>query len=227
MKKFRSLLFRNPLLVSLLYHFIRLYLSTCRLQVINEHPILNQLNGGCKVVAALWHQRFFGLIGYARKFCIYEPSAIISRSDDGEMIAQLALRLGFRPIRGSSTSGGRQALMAMVDDLAHNQVAAHAVDGPQGPRGLVKAGLIKIAQLSGAAIIPVYVSMNRAWRLNSWDRFLIPKPFSRIVLEWGDPIVVPPELDPDAFENFRLDVEGKMKNGHTKLDQSMGWENRL
>ena len=227
MKKYRDALFCSPLFVSLLYHIIRFYLSTSRLSVVNEHVLIDHLNSGGKAVAAFWHQRFFGVIGYVKKFSVYAPSAIISRSADGEIIAQLALRLGFRPIRGSSSRGGRQALSAIVDDLALNQVAAHAVDGPQGPKGVVKAGLIKMAQLSGAAIIPVYVSMNRAWRFNSWDRFLIPKPFSRIVLEWGDPIFVPQEMDPDAFENFRLDVERKMEEGYTKVDQNMGWDGCL
>lgn len=227
MKKFRDALFHSSLFVSLLYHIIRVYLSMCRLRVINEQVILDYLHAGGKAIAALWHQRFFGFIGYAKKFSVYAPSAIISRSADGEMIAKLALRLGFRPIRGSSSKGGRQALRAIVDDLTHNQVAVHAVDGPQGPRGVVKAGLVKMAQLSGAAVVPVYVSMDRAWRFNSWDRFLVPKPFSRIVLEWGDPIFVPQEMEPDAFENFRLDVERKMREGYTKVDQSMGWENRL
>ncbi len=227
MKKYRDALFRNPLFVSLLYHIIRLYLSMCRLSVINEEVILDYLHTGGKAVAAIWHQRFFGLIGYAKKFSVYSPSVMISRSTDGEMIAQLALRLGFRPIRGSSSRGGRRALRAIVDDLAHNQVAVHAVDGPQGPRGVVKAGLIKMAQLSGAAIVPVYVSMDRAWRLKSWDRFLIPKPFSRIILKWGDPIFAPREMDPDAFETFRLDIERKMEQGYTKVDKTMEWERHL
>jgi len=227
MKKFRDTLFRSSLFVSLLYAVIRFYLSLCRVSVTNEHVPHAHLHGGGKTIAAFWHQRFFGVIGYAKKFSDYAPSAIISRSADGEMIAQIALRLGFRPIRGSSSRGGRQALRAIVDDLSHNQAAAHAVDGPRGPRCMVKSGLIKMAQLSGAAIFPLYVSMDRAWRLKSWDRFLIPKPFSKIILEWGDPIFVPREMDPDTFEKIRLDVERKMKAGYTTVDHRMGWKEQL
>lgn len=227
MKKIRDVLFRSPLFVSVLYAIIRFYLSLCRLSVTNEHVLLAHLHGGGKAIAAIWHQRFFGLISYAKKFSRYEPSVMISRSADGEMIAQVALRLGFRPVRGSSSRGGRQALLSIVDDLARNQAAVHAVDGPQGPRCVVKSGLIKMAQLSGAAIFPVYVSMNRAWRFNSWDRFLIPKPFSRILLIWDDPIFVPGTLDTETFEHFRLHVERRMKEGYTAVDRHMGWKNGL
>jgi len=227
MKQFRDALFRSPLFVSLLYGIVRFYLSLCRVSVANEQVLLGHLDGGSKVIAAIWHQRFFGLIGYAKKFAVYAPSVMISRSADGEMIAQIALRLGFRPVRGSSSRGGRRALLSIVDDLARNPAAVHAVDGPRGPRCVVKSGLIKMAQLSGAAIFPVYVSMDRAWCCNSWDRFLIPKPFSRIFLVWGDPIFVPREMDSDAFETVRLDVEQKMRAGYRAVDQRMGWKDPL
>jgi hypothetical protein len=203
------------------------YLSLSRLSVINEHVPLNYLHAGGKMVVAFWHQRFFGALGYAGRFSEYSPSVMISRSADGEMIAKVVVQLGLRPIRGSSSQGGRWALRAIIDDFVHNQIVAHAVDGPQGPRCVVKSGLIKIAQLSGAAIFPLYISMNRAWRLNSWDRFLIPKPFCRIVLEWGDPIFIPRDTSPDAFEHFRLHAEHIMKEGYTKADQRMGWKHHL
>ena len=98
-------------------------------------------------------------MGYARRFREFSPAVMISRSRDGEMIADVYRRLNFRPVRGSSSSGGREALAAMVADLSTNPFAVHAVDGP---RGLIKAGIIRMAQLSGAPIIPVYISVNRA-----------------------------------------------------------------
>ena len=99
-----------------------------------------------------------------------------------------------------SSRGGRKALAAMIADLAEHPFAVHVVDGPRGPRGVIKAGLISMAQLSGVPIVPVAISVTRAWVLKSWDRFLIPKPFSTVFVRWGAPIAVPASLDDTAFE---------------------------
>jgi lysophospholipid acyltransferase (LPLAT)-like uncharacterized protein len=114
-----------------------------------------------------------------------------------------------------------------VEDLATNQIAAHVVDGPRGPKAVVKAGLISMAQLSGAAIIPVYISVNRAWIARSWDRCLIPKPFSRVLVRFGQPIDVPQQMESEAFEALRLEVEKKMIEGHALDDLNWGWEKPL
>ena len=176
---------------------------------------------GGKAIVALWHQRFFGVIGYATRFGVFKPSAIISKSQDGDLIAQVASRLGYRPVRGSSSRGGREALAAMVEDLTVNCMAIHAVDGPKGPARVVKAGLIRMSQLSGVPIVPVYISVDRAWILNSWDNFLIPKPFSRILVHWDNPISVPEEINSRAFETVRLKVEERMIRGHAECDEKI------
>lgn len=222
---------RNTLLeiflAPLAYFLVRSYLLLVRIRVLNEDTVLQYLQTGRKAIGAIWHQRFFGVIGYARKFSKFSPSAMISMSRDGEWIAQVALRLGIRPVRGSSTRGGKEALAAMVQDLAQNQVAIHGVDGPQGPKGEVKAGLIRMAQLSGAAIIPIYISVDRAWITRSWDRFLIPKPFSRILVRFGEPVFVPENMESETFEATRLEVEKKMIQGHAQDDLNWGWERPL
>ena len=213
--------------IPLAYYLIRFYLSLVRIRVVNEDTLLNHLKNGGKAIGAFWHQRFFGAIGYAKKFSTLAPSVIISQSRDGEMIARVAIRLGFRPVRGSSSHGGMQALAAIIKDLALNPIAVHAVDGPQGPKGVVKAGLIRMAQLSRAAIFPVYISVDRAWITRSWDRFLIPKPFSRILIRWEDPIFVPEDMDSATFEAIRLDLESKMVQGYAQDDRNWGWERPL
>ena len=213
--------------IPLAYYLIRFYLSLVRIRVVNEDALLNHLKNGGKAIAAIWHQRFFGVIGYAKKFSALAPSVIISQSRDGEMIAQVVARLGFRPIRGSSTRGGKEALAAIIEDLAIHSVAIHAVDGPQGPKGIVKAGLVRMAQLSRAAIFPVYISADRAWITRSWDRLLIPQPFTRMLIRWGDPIFVPENIDSEAFEAIRLDIENKMIQGHAQDDRNWGWERPL
>jgi lysophospholipid acyltransferase (LPLAT)-like uncharacterized protein len=214
-------------LAPLAYFLLRLYLSTITVRTLHEDALLQFLESGRKGIGAIWHQRFFGVIGYAKKFSKFSPSVMISMSRDGEWIAQVAQRLGFRPVRGSSSRGGKEALAAMVQDLAQNQVAVHAVDGPQGPKGVVKAGLIRLAQLSPAAIVPIYISVDRAWINHSWDRFLIPKPFSRVLVRFGEPIDVPEQMDAEAFEALRQEVERKMLEGHAQDDLNWGWEKPL
>jgi lysophospholipid acyltransferase (LPLAT)-like uncharacterized protein len=110
----------KELLVPQAYMLTRLYLSSIRLKVVNKDTLRKHLEKGGKAIGCFWHQRFFGAIGYAKRFSIFSPSVIISNSRDGEIIAQVALRLGFRPIRGSSSRGGKEALAAIVQDLAQN-----------------------------------------------------------------------------------------------------------
>jgi hypothetical protein len=217
----RTSFLNRYVLIPVGYYIIRLYLLTIRIRIHNEESFTTHIEKGGKAIVAIWHQRFFGVIGYAKKFGIFKPSAIISKSQDGNLIAQVAVRLGIRPIRGSSSRGGREALAAIVEDLAINCVAIHAVDGPRGPERVVKAGLIRMSQLSGAPIVPVYISVDRAWMANSWDHFLIPKPFSRILVHWDNQISVPEQMNGRTFEALRLKVEERMIKGHAECDKSV------
>jgi hypothetical protein len=215
------------ILVPLAHAILRLYLTMVKLETSNEETVTRHLEGGGKGIGAIWHQRFLGALRYAEKFRRYSPAIMISQSRDGEWIAQFISRIGFRPIRGSSSRGGKEALAAMVEDMALHQLAIHAVDGPQGPKGGVKAGLIRMAQLARVPIFPVFISVERAWILHSWDRFLIPKPFSRILVRFAGPIPVPEVLDPEAFEAFRLQMENLMIHEHARDDICFGWEKPL
>jgi hypothetical protein len=214
-------------LAPLAYFLLRLYLLSVRIRALNEDALLKFLQTGRKGVGAIWHQRFFGVLGYVRKFRKFSLSIMISMSRDGDWIAPVTKRLGLRPVRGSSSQGGKEALSAMVKDLAQNQAALHVIDGPQGPKGVVKPGLIRLAQLSKAAIIPIYISVDRAWINRSWDRFLLPKPFSRVLVRFGEPIDVPEQMDSEAFEALRQDVERMMIQGHAQDDLGWGWEKPL
>jgi lysophospholipid acyltransferase (LPLAT)-like uncharacterized protein len=215
------------LLAPLAYFILRLYLSLIHVRTLHEDVLLQFLQTGRKGVAAVWHQRFLGALGYVTKFRYLSLSIMISKSRDGDWIAPVVKWLGLRPVRGSSTRGGKEALAAMVQDLAQNQAAVHIVDGPQGPKAVIKAGLIRLAQLSKAAIIPTYISVDRAWVTHSWDRFLIPKPFSRVLIRFGKPIDVPDQMDSEVFEALRREVEKKMIDGHAQDDLNFGWEKAL
>ena len=227
MKKHRVVSRFSNIIIPVAHCIVRFYLRFIRLAVIDEDKPVTLMENGGKVIVALWHQRFFGVIRYAERFSMYQPSAIVSRSRDGDIISQVIVRIGYRPIRGSSSRGGKEALTALVEDLARNPCAIHAVDGPQGPKCIVKPGLIRMAQLTRAAIFPLYISVERAWVLNSWDRFLIPKPFSNVLVRWGNPIIVPDILEKKTFEKVRLWVENTMIEGHARDDLDWGWHHPL
>ncbi len=214
-------------LIPLAHNLIRAYLSTIRKTIIGEEQIIHTLENGQKVVIALMHQRMFGVIDYAKRFGRFKLAAMISQSRDGDLIATIVTRLNFHPIRGSSSKGGKEALDAVVEYLADHPAAVHAVDGPRGPKGIVKAGIIRIAQRSGALIYPVIISTNRAWMLKSWDQFLIPKPFSRVMIRWGEPISVPKDLPESEFESLRQRIEENITSDHAHDDLAMGWNHPL
>ncbi|ABW68774.1 lysophospholipid acyltransferase family protein [Desulfosudis oleivorans] len=187
---------------------VKLLSLTFRVERIGEdrEQALIKKDGG--IIYASWHQRFFPGIAF---FATRKPITImISQSKDGEMAARVVAILGWLPVRGSSTRGGREALAEIKRLSGSGYKIGHIVDGPQGPFGVVKAGLLRIAQVSGKAIVPTITSAEKKWVLNSWDRFMVPKPFSRVKIRFGDPIYVPADLSEDAFEQKRLEVEKAM-----------------
>jgi lysophospholipid acyltransferase (LPLAT)-like uncharacterized protein len=214
-------------LIPCAHYLIRVYFTLIRIRAINEDIIFNHLEGGKKAIVAIWHQRIILILSYAKRFGSYRPSVMISQSRDGETIARIAKRLNFRPVRGSSSRGGKEALGIMIADLAQHPLAAHVLDGPRGPRGVIKPGLIVMAQSSGVPVLPVYISVDKAWVLNSWDRTLIPKPFSTITVRWGDPIYVPEMPGEETFESTRKQIEQNMKENQIRDDAERGWTSPL
>jgi lysophospholipid acyltransferase (LPLAT)-like uncharacterized protein len=136
-----------------------------------------------------------------------EPAVLISRSFDGELIARTIERLGFLTARGSSTRSGGSGLLALVRAVGRGHPAVFTADGPRGPVYQVKPGAVKLAQLTGYAIGIFYAHPEKAWVLKSWDRFLIPKPFSRVAISWGRQVQVPQTGDPVVLEAKRVEVE--------------------
>jgi lysophospholipid acyltransferase (LPLAT)-like uncharacterized protein len=207
--KIRAIL-ASPYAAMLLYRLARAYCLTFRLQVENEQSWLDYLEGGGKVLLCGWHQQFFSAIRYFEKYRPYRPSIMISQSQDGELVAGVAEKSGWLAVRGSSSRGGRQALRLLVEKLKETGLAAHILDGPQGPRGIVKNGAIHLAQATGAVIVPVYVYADQAWYFNSWDGFLLPKPFSRVTLRFGDMIRLDKTDKQEDLEKQRQYLENTM-----------------
>lgn len=191
--------------------------ATYRIQIVGSKIEQRILKNGQVPIYASWHQRFFaGLTFFSKRRPI---SIIISRSKDGDLVAKVAGLLGWHPVRGSSSRGGKKA-MYDITKLAHKGYKiGHIVDGPRGPHGVVKPGLINIARLSGMPIVPTITSAEKKWVFNSWDRFIVPKPFSRVIIRFGDEIHIPSNLGKVDFEKKRSAVEIALKQFVEETDR--------
>lgn len=138
------------------------------------------------------------------------PAVMTSQSRDGEFIARVIRRFGFIPVRGSSSRGGQRALLEMNQQLADGNAVAFTIDGPRGPRGVAKKGPVFLARMSGAAITAFYVAVESAWVLNTWDKLVIPKPFSRIYVRFARKIFVPPDADDAALERYHAEMQAAL-----------------
>jgi lysophospholipid acyltransferase (LPLAT)-like uncharacterized protein len=116
----------------------------------------------------------------------------VSEARDGQYLSDLAASLGYRAVRGSSTRGGARALLGAVRELKAGRSIAFTPDGPRGPRRELKPGVVAAAQRGQGVIMPIHAQADRAWRLHSWDRFMIPKPLARVWITYGRPFEVAP-----------------------------------
>ncbi len=210
MRPYVKSILANPTFHRFLYHFIRIYSGTFRLGIENEDRWRRQIDKGTPVLLCAWHQQFFSAIRPFKRYAQYQPALMISRSRDGAIIAAVARQTGWKTVRGSSSRGGKSALRSMIRHLECSKLAGHILDGPTGPIGVVKAGAIRLAHAAQATIVPFSVSAHRALYFNSWDRFMLPLPFSRVTLRFGDPVRFAPTNDPEAFEQQRVRLETLM-----------------
>jgi lysophospholipid acyltransferase (LPLAT)-like uncharacterized protein len=207
----------NKFLTPPIFHLFNLYARTLRVQYDGVETIQKYVDDGGRVIIASWHQRFFGGF-FLPKIFKQSPCIMISQSRDGDFISNVVQRIGWVPVRGSSTRGGKNALEKMVQGVMQQGIGGHIVDGPNGPPRMIKPGIISLARRSGAAICPGFVSYENAWNFNSWDRFMVPKPFSRVIFRTGSLIFAPEELDGQLFDTFRRQLEQEMISGYEALD---------
>lgn len=226
-KRLKFIIYTRPF-IFFAYYLIRTYSLTFRFKVENETQWMALLKSDClsarPILLCTWHQQFFSAIRHFKSYAKYNPGLMISQSRDGDLISGVANKTGWHTPRGSSSRGGKQAMDAMINHIKTYGFGAHVLDGPTGPIGVVKPGVIKMALETNALIVPFYTKPDRAWFFNSWDRFMLPKPFSRVTISFSDPI----DLNQDAgkpgdtprepdFETLRLGLEQKMLPGlHTK-----------
>jgi len=154
---------------------------------VNEEHLNDLRASGQPFIYSLWHGHLLPLLWHHRGSGV---AILISEHRDGELIARAAQWLGYRLIRGSTTRGAERALLSLVRELKGGRQVAITPDGPRGPARTFAPGALIAAQRSGAPILPVAASADRAWRLKSWDRFVIPKPFARVTVAYGAPTTV-------------------------------------
>ena len=136
--------------------------------------------------------------------------AITSENFDGEWIARIMRRFGYLQARGSTSRGGRRALLQLTRDMARGRPAAFTVDGPRGPAVRAQPGAVWLAKATGNPVVPFHVESVLRWTLGSWDRGQVPKPWSRVVMAIGAPIEVPGDADAEAVEQKRIELEQRL-----------------
>lgn len=197
-------------LARLIYYFLFLYTKTLRFQIEGLENVLKCMEKRGPVLLLIWHQRLFGGFLLPLRENITVP-IMISQSRDGEFIARIVQHAGFLPVRGSSSAGGMKALREMIRATQKYRLAIHVVDGPTGPPRIVKPGGISLAQLAEAFLCPVFIAYEKYWAFNSWDRFMVPKPFSKIFVHFDDHMEkVPKELEDTEFEALRKQTEERL-----------------
>lgn len=187
---------------------LRAFAMTWRVQRLGDAG-LARLRTGEPWIVAMWHGRMLCLMPM-RHHRGRDIGVLVSPSDDGGLAQQALRRFRYRIVRGSLSRGGARALREMHDLLAGGGQLVVTPDGPRGPRHGINVGIAWLARSSRAPILPVGVAVDRAWRLRSWDRFTIPKPFARLVVVYGDPVVVPADTSDADLEGIAAAVRATL-----------------
>ncbi|MDJ0721401.1 MAG: lysophospholipid acyltransferase family protein [Desulfobacterales bacterium] len=202
---------------------LRIWFASCRITVIGREIEQRFARQEAKAVVGTWHRGALFLVWYYRRL---RPMVMFSRSRDGDLIAGYAENLGVRAARGSTSRGGTTALREM---LRHLQApgprrAATVLDGPRGPRFTVQAGMLQLARSAGVPFVPVVMSAAPAITLTrTWDRTLIPLPFSRVVVSYGDPLTIGAEIRGSRLDAKCQEVQSMMNRLRREADQMVGY----
>lgn len=199
---------------------IKIMFSTCRKRYTPQSYRASVASG----IGVTWHR---GAIFSLYVFASLDPAILVSRSRDGEMLASFIKQLGATPVRGSSSRGGAASLKTMLSLLATKQVrtAATVADGPRGPRYKAKEGMIILAMKSGLPLYPLMWSCEKAWVFKkAWDKTMIPKPFTKVWIEIGQPIHYPSKMNKEDLERARLHLEETLEEMRLRLDGMCGYQ---
>jgi lysophospholipid acyltransferase (LPLAT)-like uncharacterized protein len=198
-------------LIALGFPILKLWIRTLRFEM-DDRGGIQKFPTQQRFICALWHNRLL-LIAHAiwRFFPERRGGAcLISASRDGAIIADIVERYGFRPVRGSSSRKGPSALLQLADMIASGRDALITPDGPRGPVYELGDGIIFLAQKTGAPVVPASMEYSGYWRVKSWDRFFLPKPFSKVRLIFGQPVSIGSTSTDSQFEAERVRLQKEM-----------------
>ena len=194
--------------------FVKVLGFTLRYRLDDPHGISGTINSDNPGVWVFWHNGLLAAPLIVRRVVGDSPaSTLTSASKDGAVIASFTECFGVSSVRGSSSRRAVAALIALKRALRKGNQIYITPDGPRGPRYSMEVGVVKLAQSSGAPLYPVRFSYSASWRTKTWDRLHIPKPFSRLTMHVEAPISIPAELDDEAFESCRKNVENILRQG--------------
>jgi lysophospholipid acyltransferase (LPLAT)-like uncharacterized protein len=197
-------------LIALGFRLLQIWARTLRYEIDDRLGVVGRpVNEN--YIGALWHNRLLIFPFVLRRFFSNRRgAALISASRDGDLLADAIKRFDFDIVRGSSSRLGATAILQLTDVLASGRDVVITPDGPRGPAYELGPGIIFLAQKSGAAVLPVNMEYSSCWRLKSWDRFILPRPFSKVRVIVGQPYHVRSTSTPDEFETERLRLEDAM-----------------
>lgn len=177
------------------------------------------IRGGRPPIMAFWHGRILPATYYFRRRGIV---VITSENFDGEWIAGIIERFGYGTARGSTSRGGRKALLQLTRDLAAGKPAGFTIDGPRGPARVAQPGAVWLAKATGHPVLPFHLEASRHWTLASWDRTQIPKPFATVAIAMGEPFEVSPDADDAGIQAARLMLEQRLGELEKRAAQLLG-----
>ena len=170
------------------------------------------------LVYAFWHR---GVIPAAWLWRGANIRVMTSRSFDGEYIARIIAKLGFVPVRGSSSRGGTEALRGMARNVS-SAIAAFTADGPRGPKYVTKRGPVLLARTTGAPLAAFHTAVEKTWVLNTWDQFMIPKPFSRALVRVSKQMFVPTDADGERMEQCHVELQASLDRVREFAEANVG-----
>jgi lysophospholipid acyltransferase (LPLAT)-like uncharacterized protein len=201
---------RARVLIGLGFWLYRLWARTLRLQIEDPNGVIDFVRNQ-PVIFAIWHNRLLMLPRvFDPCFPTRQSYGLISASRDGDLIALFIERSGYGTIRGSTSRKGVIALRQLVDTLAAGGNVLVTPDGPRGPVYQTSQGVVFLAQKSGAPVVPIQMEYSSCWRLKSWDRFVVPRPFAKLRAIFGAPIHIAPTGNTEQFEAERLRLQNAM-----------------
>ena len=200
----------NYVLPYLLFGVVYLWCMTLRSKNLNEKEERHFKSLTGPYILTLWHGRIFYLFYYLRRHPDY--FLLISPSEDGDLLASLARLMGYSVIRGSSYKKAVPAARSLIKVLRRNQRIIIIADGSRGPRCVAQSGSLQLAGITGASVFPMTFGSKNKLVLNSWDKFIIPMPFTRCIVNFGSPIAVARKSFEQDIEDKRLELENALNH---------------